>query len=106
MFRRKVKLWKHRILGIRKSKFCEKSFNSIFPSGTIVWEELKKLLKDFKPNVENKNFAIRRKHTREVVQYASALNNQVQKFQENYKNKMETMSMNVKLLKDKISELK
>merc|ERR1719461_300966 len=49
-------------------------------SGTIGWEELNKLLKEFKPNIDNRNFAIRRNHTNEITTHASTLQSKIAKF--------------------------
>merc|ERR1712113_4069 len=49
-------------------------------SGTIGWEELNTLLKEFKPNIDNRNFAIRRNHTNEITTHATTLGSKILKF--------------------------
>jgi len=74
-------------------------------SGTVSWSELEILLKHFKPNVDNKNFAIRRRHTHEMTTYATSLGQKFTDFRDKHQQKRENMDQQLSDIYRQLEEI-
>lgn len=74
-------------------------------SGTVAWGELRSLMRNFRPNIENRNFALRRKHTNDVQAYTSTISNRIQQLRHEKKRDKDNLTKKVYALEERLTRL-